>query len=198
MENRIAGILLAAGKSSRFGSPKLLQTLPDSRVPVVVQAAQNLHNVLTECFAVVRPEDSEIKTLLSPMGIELIENQDADLGLSSSIHCAIQRISESDAYTGFVIALADMPYIPPAIINQIAREISEGALLCAPKYHHKRGHPVGFSHSMTTELMKLSGDTGAKSLLEKYRHHLHIIDVSTDSVIRDINYPTDLLHNYEN
>jgi len=191
MNDKIAGILLAAGQSTRFGSNKLLQTLSDHQTPIAVQAAKNLVDILPGSVAVVRPEDSELKMLLAATGIELVENPHADLGISSSIRCGIEMLQQD--CKGWIIALADMPYIPAGIIRQVADAIQQGAVICAPQFNGQRGHPVGFSRQLKDDLLGLHGDFGAKSVIDKHRDQLVLIDVSSNTILRDIDYPADLV-----
>lgn len=195
MENNIVGILLAAGQSKRFGSQKLLQRIAEDQPPIAVQSAINLLEVLPNSIAVVRENDQELKSLLLKTGIQVVENPDARLGMSTSIHCAIESLIKSrpDA-KGWIIALADMPYIPPRIIKQIADTLLQGALIVAPEYNKQRGQPVGFSQQLRNELLNLKGDMGAKPIVEKHLSQLQLIEVSSNSVLHDIDTPLDLRH----
>lgn len=196
MTANIVGILLAAGKSTRFGGDKLLHKLADSQKAVGVQSAHNLLQALPSSVAVVRPEDSELISLLSATGIHIVENPDAELGMSSSIRCGIESVLNKKpdfggTVDGWVIALADMPRIPSEIIVNIVKQITDGALICAPQYNGKRGHPVGFSQQLTRELLKLHGDIGARILLEKYADQTKLIDSPAEEILLDIDYPED-------
>lgn len=192
MTKIVAGLLLAAGQSSRFGSNKLIHPVPGGNTPMVLQAAQNLLSALPNSFAVIRPDDDEVRSLLTTVDIGIIENPDADAGMSSSICCGVQKLVSGNNTIGCMVALADMPYIQPTIYTQVSASISSGKLICAPEYRSKRGHPVGFSHSLYSELLMLKKDVGAKSLINKYRDRLHLVSVDTDSILRDIDSPNDL------
>lgn len=197
MTNSIIGILLAAGQSSRFGSNKLLHTLPDTGLPIAMQAANNLLQAIPNSIAVVRPEDLELKSLLSDTNIQIIENRDANLGMSSSIRCAISADTEQQGErnedpAGYIIALADMPYIPTEVYQNVAKELLAGAMICAPQYHGERGHPVGFSIELKNELLSLSGDTGAKSIIDKYSDQLKLVASIGKEILKDIDYLNDV------
>jgi molybdenum cofactor cytidylyltransferase len=193
MTAQFAGILLAAGQSTRFGSNKLLQSLPHSNTPMVVQAALNLLAALPDSVAVVRDNDHAIKLLLGETGIRIIDNPDSNLGMSSSIRCGVKYYLQNPYIKGYVVALADMPYIPSQIFNQVADALQQGALIAAPEYTGRRGHPVGFSGRLTSDLLNLQGDTGAKALIEKYRHSLQLIEVDSETVLLDIDEPKDII-----
>ena len=128
MSDLPVGILLAAGQSSRFGQNKLVYQLPESQISMAVQSAQALLKVLPKSIAVVREDDQELKALLSITGISIVDNFQAETGISSSIRYGISASNSSTS--GWVIALADMPYIPDTIIRQIAKAVQQGALIC--------------------------------------------------------------------
>lgn len=194
MYKDIAGILLAAGKSTRFGSNKLLQQLPEHQTPMAVQSARNLLEVLPNSVAVVREDDQQLKSLLSETGINLVENPHTNLGMSSSIRCGIESASQLFPCTkGWILALADMPCIPAAIIKQVADSILHGTLIAAPEYKNQRGHPVGFSCQLRSELLTLTGDVGARLLIAKHSDQLYTFETNDEVVLRDIDRPQDLV-----
>jgi len=67
-----------------------------------------------------------------------------------------------------------------------------GATIAAPCWQGRRGHPVGFSQALGPELAALSGDEGAKILIQTYLEQLHIIDCDDSGILRDIDKPDDL------
>lgn len=93
-----------------------------------------------------------------------------------------------------MIALADMPWINPVTIAQVADALRSGAPIAAPAWQGQRGHPVGFSQAFGAELAALTGDGGAKSLIQVYRERVRLVDCADPGVLRDIDAPEDL-HN---
>ncbi|HEY5602619.1 MAG TPA: nucleotidyltransferase family protein [Gammaproteobacteria bacterium] len=191
MTVEIIGILLAAGHSTRFGGNKLLQPLPDTQIAMAVQAARTLCEVLPDSVAVVRDSDRELQLRLLETGIRVVENPDSHLGMSRSIRRGIENPYVPNA-SGWVIALADMPYIPALVIQQVVGALLRGALIAAPQFKKQRGHPVGFSRPLKAELLQLQGDTGAKPVIDKYRSQIQLIDTFSDAILRDIDYPQDV------
>jgi len=184
----VVGILLAAGSSTRFGSPKLLRSL-ENGIPLALRSAQNLLSAIPYSVAVIRKGDKTLRQLLSTTNINIIENPDAAEGISTSIVCGIQHHQPA---AGWVIALADMPYIPAQIIGEVANAVDSGASIAAPRYKNRRGHPVGFARHLASELLKLRGDSGAKAIIDNHNHVVQFIDVEDDGVLRDIDKPTDI------
>ena len=91
-----------------------------------------------------------------------------------------------------MVALADMPWILPSTIARVASAVAEGSPVAAPFHHGMRGHPVGFSAACFAALAALTGDDGAKSVVEAHRDMLARIDVDDDGTLCDIDTPADL------
>ncbi|MGH8671871.1 MAG: nucleotidyltransferase family protein [Burkholderiales bacterium] len=183
----VSGILLAAGCSTRFGNQKLLHPLPTG-IAMGVAALRNLRLAIQRVVVVVRAGDAILTELLAKEGAMVTPCRDAGLGLSASLIAGIRAVRDED---GWVIALADMPYIRPETIVQVATNIENGAALTAPVYHGRRGHPVGFAKEFYGELIKLTGDRGAQSLLEVYSDRLVLLTCDDPGVIKDIDTPED-------
>lgn len=184
----ICGIFLAAGTSTRFGSDKLLYPLGDGRA-VAVTALANLRAAIPQVIAVVRPGVPVLESGLSEAGAKVLLCANADQGMGVSLATAV---SASGSAAGWVIALADMPYIRPETIAIIAAALAAGAAIVAPAFRGERGHPVGFSAQFRGELEALRGDEGARSLLKQYAHLVQLIEVNDPGVCRDIDTPADL------
>ena len=190
------GILLAAGFSRRFGpSNKLLQTLPDGR-QIGLAAAENLIQAVPLSIAVLRPDNKELAELLQNAGLEIVfcHAQEMADSLSTAIRYSANFADTSANKTsaGYVIALADMPYINPLTISTVAQEISAGAAIAVPTYQGQRGHPVGFSAKFRSELEQLSGDEGARSILKRHADEIKLLTCDDAGILADIDTPADL------
>ena len=188
MGANICGILLAAGASKRFGSDKLLHPLA-GLTPVAAAALANLRSALPHVIAVVRPGATTLENLLSEAGATVILCTNADEGMGASLATAV---GASGDVAGWVIALADMPYILPATIGKIAASLAAGAAIVAPAYRGERGHPVGVSARFRAQLEALRVDEGARSVLTENPGLVKLIDVDDPGVCRDIDTPDDL------
>jgi molybdenum cofactor cytidylyltransferase len=185
---KVVGLLLAAGSASRFGSDKLLHVLVHS-VPIAIQSARHLRKEVERVLAVMRPGSAELQKLFEKEGIETVVCERADEGMGASLACAVRASGEVDAY---VIALADMPFIRPSSIEAVRDALLNGALLAAPYFRARRGHPVGISASFRKEMEQLAGDEGAKKILARHADKLVKIPVGDPGVVRDIDKPSDL------
>ncbi len=184
----IAGILLAAGSARRFGAPKLLHPLHDD-IPVAAAAAKALIQVLPNSLAVVKPGDHALIEIFTELGLHIVENPLADEGMGSSLAAGINVTTRAD---GWLIALADMPWIQPTTISTLAGRIENGASMVAPVYEGQRGHPVGFSSHWLQPLRGLCGDRGARDLITENSDALELLATEDAGVLRDIDYPHDL------
>ena len=191
MENsasEIVAILLAAGAGSRFGGDKLLHPLPDG-VAIGAHAARNLLAAGLGVTAVVRPGDFPLADMLEQEGCQVTVCRDAARGMAASL---AHGIAETRSAAGWVVALGDMPAIRPETVAGVVRALREGAEIAAPAYHGERGHPVGFSARFRDELLALSGDSGARAVLQRNAARVRLIDSGDPGVLHDIDRREDV------
>ncbi|MHB1478212.1 MAG: nucleotidyltransferase family protein [Acidithiobacillus ferrooxidans] len=184
----IAGILLAAGASRRFGFSKLLQPLADG-TPMALASARALREGTDRLIAVIRSEDKALARLFADHGVHVLPCPESSQGMGRSIACGVRASAEADAW---IIALADMPFIQKGTIQGVAELLRDGAVLAAPFYAGRRGHPVGFSRSLGSSLCKLEGDEGARSIVARHLDELRLYPCADPGVHGDIDTPEDL------
>lgn len=187
--NSIVGILLAAGAGSRFGSDKLSHRLPDG-TPLAVAAANRLLPVCEQVVAVLRPDRGELAAALTAVGCEIVLCPEAEQGMGHSLAAGVRASADA---AGWIVALADMPFIASSSHAAVAAALQAGASLAATQYRGRRGHPVGFARSWQAQLLALSGDQGGKTLLERQRQALTLCPVDDPGVLWDIDTPQDLI-----
>lgn len=185
---RIVGLLLAAGASRRFGADKLAHALPHG-VVVAVQAARHLKAELERVVAVVRPGSEATAQALAAEGCEVVVCEQADEGMGASLACGARAAGE---VAGYLVALADMPFVRPSSIAALRDALAGGAALVAPFFRTRRGHPVGIAGRFRAELEALRGDEGARGLLAAHAAELVKVPVGDPGVIRDIDTPADV------
>lgn len=184
----ITAILLAGGSAARFGGDKLLHPLEDG-VAIGAHAARNLIAAGLEVVAVVRAGDFPLYDMLEQEGCSVTFFQHAAQGLGASLAHGVDAARSAD---GWLIALGDMPRIRPGTIRRLEQALAEGAAIVAPVYRGERGHPVGFSAQFRDELMALSGDSGARAVLDRHRDKISLVDCDDPGVLFDIDRQDDL------
>jgi molybdenum cofactor cytidylyltransferase len=183
--------LLSAGSAVRFGANKLAATLPDG-TPVGVAALKNLAAAVDAVIAVVRPGDDLMASAFAANGARVTVCPTAHDGMGASLAWGVRG---APIAAGWIIALADMPWIDPGTIARVVAALRQGAVLAAPRCQGSRGHPVGVSGSFYGALAALSGDEGARHLLAAHAASVQLIEVNDAGVLRDIDTPADLISN---
>ena len=182
-----AAILLAAGSSQRFGAHKLLHLIDG--VPMALKSAITLQSALGAIFVGMRPQDALAPTLFGH-GLNVILCDRAVEGMGGTL-AQVVAAAPADA-SGYIIALADMPFIHVDSIRAVAAALQGGAKLAAPTYRGQRGHPVGLAASYRAELLALKGDAGARDIIRRDAAHLQLVDVDDPGVLWDVDTQADL------
>lgn len=182
------GVLLAAGRSTRFGSDKLIHPLPDG-TPIALASARALLAAMPRVVAAVSPENAVLGWLLAAEGIEVVAPPMLDEGMGTSIAACVAATADAP---GWVVALADMPFIRPSTIAAVRAALAAGSPLAAPVYRGSRGHPVGFGAKFRGALAALRGDEGARWLLHEHRDELGLVECADPGIVRDVDRPGDL------
>ncbi len=185
---RIQGIVLAAGRGSRFGADKLLVPLADGRA-MVLHSAERLRAVLPNTLIVVRPGAGALLDLLVQNRLPHVVAANAELGMGHSVAAAVAATPQAQAW---LIALADMPYVQPHTLARLIAALEGGAQLVAPRFHGRRGNPVGFGAPFRDALLELRGDAGARFIVQQHAAQMQWIEVDDPGVVHDIDTPADL------
>lgn len=186
------GILLAAGFGQRFQTEsktqedKLLATLRNDKT-VLLQSAEVLIQALPNSIAVVQAHQIERINILNALGFHVIKSERAQNGMAYAIADAVEA---SHAASGWLIALADMPWVSVTLIKTILAKMEHPNSVVAPRFNHQRGQPVAFGKNWYDQLVNLKGDKGARELLIKA--NIHWVDWHDASIFQDIDTPNDL------
>lgn len=189
------GILLAAGFGRRFQSKtesqpdKLLTSLPNDDKPILWHSANALITALPNSIAVVQPHQTARIKILQALGFSIIESKRAEHGMGSAIADAI---SASENANGWIIALADMPWVTADLIHKISVHLINSTSIVAPRFNDKRGQPVAFGAAWREQLRHLEGDVGARELLKTAS--INWIDWHEDSIHRDVDTINDVTY----
>lgn len=192
---RVAGLLLAAGESSRMG--RLKQLLPlgeDTLLNRVLREA--LSSDLDRVVLVLGHRAGEIVQSLGDLAesekLLMVENRRYKRGISSSIAAGLSRVEKTHDHV--MILLADMPDIRADLIDRLLRRcLTSGSPLGAVEVGGKRSHPVFFSRRLYPELNRLKGDEGARGLFRTHRDEVCLVKADDFYDDRDL----DTLEDYE-
>lgn len=188
MNKAPAGILLAAGQSARFGSNKLLHPVTDNK-PMLLVSAEKLASVMPGSIVVISEQLISFTAQLEQMGLRVVVNEQAEQGMGSSIACGVGASQDAG---GWLIMLADMPYIKTETIMLLADKLENGTKIIAPIYNKQRGHPVGFDRCYKNELLALNKDTGARQVIKNQQSQLELLKVNDAGVIMDVDRTSDV------
>ncbi len=189
MSKNPVGILLAAGSSQRFGSNKLLYPILND-TPMLLLSAKKLAEALPGSLAVINKNLTSYKPQLEQLGLEVVINAQAEKGMGASIACGVKHSLDA---SGWLITLADMPYIKIATLSLLANKLKDGGDIVAPEYKQQRGHPVGFSASYKDELLALNKDVGARDIIRQYYDQVQLIETDDQGAIQDIDHKDEIL-----
>lgn len=185
------GILLAAGRGRRFDPAgqrnKLLQPLAEETVVEI--SARKLLAATSRVVAVVRPSDGGVAARLAALGCDVTVCLDADSGMAASLTHAI-RHSLALQPQAWLVALGDMPWVDPATLRRLVDALAAGAGIAAPVLDGRRGNPVGFGAVHLDALLALTGDAGARQLLQTFP--VTEVPVDDPGIFRDIDLPSDI------
>lgn len=183
--SRVAAIVLAAGRSSRLPANKLLALLAGK--PVI------RHTVEAVCASAASPvivvtghQADAVRQAVTGLPVSIAENVSFADGLSSSLICGVNSLPRG--IDGFVVALGDMPFVPPTVIDAMIAAFAPeaGRAVVVPVYQRRRGNPVLWSARFMGEFRGLTGDQGAKRLMALHGDLVYELEVDTDSVLTDL------------
>lgn len=192
---KVAGLILAAGTSSRMGRPK--QLLPVEGVSLLdLVLGEALNSELNLVVLVLGYKAEEIKkglkTEIHHPKLKIIENRDYREGISTSIIAGLSEVEE--AYDHCMIILADMPQIKANLINHLLHQYLASHLpLGSIKIKDRRSHPVIFERKLYPEIHQLQGDLGARNLFVKYSGQACFVEPEEYYNDMDIDTPDDYL-----
>jgi molybdenum cofactor cytidylyltransferase len=191
LEPFFEAVVLAAGSGSRFGGGKLTAAWDAG---VLVQGA------LAAAFAapvrsvtVVIGADAEAVAAAArdfdPRAL-IVHAADHAEGMGASLRTGIASLP-ADAAGAFVF-LGDMPRAPHSVLRPMAEAVLAGAEAAAPVFGGRRGNPVLLSRSLFPALLALTGDAGARGVLQELGDRLALIDSPDDGVLFDVDVREDL------
>jgi CTP:molybdopterin cytidylyltransferase MocA len=185
----IAGLVLAAGTGSRFGGAKVVAPLHGTAIVRHV-VARLLDAGLTPVVVVAGSDRDAIAHALEGADVEVIVNPNPESGLSSSLRLGVDALPD---YVGaFVVALGDQPLIEPAVVRSLIDAWNQSNVAAVvPEYRDGRGNPVLFDATLRRRMAGLTGDVGARHLLEQLGDRVGRVSVDANAP-RDVDTRADL------
>ena len=192
-KKHIGAIVLAAGSSRRYGADKRRYLLPTGEFLLertIRNIANNLDEVLNKILVVLRADDTEFAEALTSRidnpNIVYFCAPNSSQGMGSSLADSISQISNWEAA---LVCLGDMPLLQSQTLQALLSAYTEHPLNAAPiiipTHQTRRGHPVVFDAAYFTELSHLSGDQGAKSILQAHKSEVVELAVEDASILKD-------------
>ncbi|GLK78174.1 4-diphosphocytidyl-2C-methyl-D-erythritol kinase [Methylopila jiangsuensis] len=186
---RIAGIVLAAGRSRRMGGPnKLLETV-DGR-PMARHAAEAAVAAgLSEVVVVVGHQREQVMAALDGLPVRFVANPDFADGLSTSLRAGLAALAPgTDAA---LVALGDMPRVGPDLIRRLvaAFDPAAGAHAVLPVHDGARGNPVLWGRRFFPELMAVTGDVGGRALIGPNADWVREVEIADAAPVTDVDTP---------
>ena len=202
-----AAIILAAGSSSRMGGGRHKLLLPLDDRPVLAHVIDaTLASQARPIIVVLGHQSDQVRSQIKHYTIHhdiiLVENTHYLQGMSTSLRIGIQTIltngyrkdTLSYRVDSALIMLGDQPLITPRVIDTLITAYrTAGTPIVAPLYNGKRGSPVLFDKNLFAELIEVTGDEGGRTVLERHRHEVALIEIG-DALA---NYDVDTWEAYE-
>ncbi len=185
---RTAGIVLAAGESTRFGLPK--QLLDWKGKPFVRHATETaLHAGLEPVVVVTGFHHADVESCLKDLPVMIVHNVDYAQGQSFSIKAGIAALPADTGAAVFL--LADQPQIPGEVIRALteAHARSLSPILAPLVREERRANPVLFDKAAFPALLQLTGDVGGRAIFDKFR--VEYLPWHDDILLFDVDQPED-------
>jgi molybdenum cofactor cytidylyltransferase len=185
----IAGVVLAAGRSSRMGGPnKLLAEIGGKPLVRIVTDAV-LASRARPVVVVTGHQRERVEAALAGLPVQFVHNPHFAEGLGTSLKAGIAALpGEPD---GAIVCLGDMPQVDAALIDRLigAFDPEGGALVVIPAIDGKRGNPVVWSRRFFPDLMAVEGDVGARYLIGRYTEAVAEVPVTGKAALTDVDTP---------
>jgi molybdenum cofactor cytidylyltransferase len=192
LANEIAAIILAAGRSTRFagdqpGTTKLVAELNGK--PLVRHVAEAaLASKARPVIVVTGHAREQVQEALAGVPLQFVHNKDFATGLASSLRTGIAVVPNEAA--GAVLLLGDMPLVTAILIDQLVRGLDENpdADAIVPVTEGRRGNPVLLARPLFPAVGQLTGDQGARRLLQDAA--IHVIETATEGEAASVDIDT--------
>ena len=191
--HRIAGLVLAAGRSTRMGGPNKLLEEINGRPLVRIVTEQVLASRAKPVTVVTGHQRERVERALAGLPVAFAHDPDYAEGLSTSLKTGIAAVAAEAG--GAVVTLGDMPQVSAALIDRLIGSFDpeRGALVVVPTIAGKRGNPVVWARRFFPDLMTVEGDVGARHLIGSYPEAVVEVPVEDAAALTDVDTPEALI-----
>ena len=192
----ISAIILAAGVSRRMGKENKL-FLPLGGEALVAKLVKSVcDSNVSQVLVVLGHEAEQVKLQLDNFPLSFVYNPYFSEGMTTSIKSGIKEISQK--CDGFLICLADMPFIGTTEIDKLINaytqnRIKEKRLIIVPVFRGQRGNPVLFSRDFQNDILDHKTFSGCKGVIMNNSESVMEIEMNNDNILLDV----DTLEDYQ-
>ena len=189
----VAGVILAAGESSRYGEPKqLLDWKGEPFIRVVAKRA--LEAGLSPVIVVTGANAEQVESAVKDLDVNIVRNNEWESGQASSIRAGTLALTPAplplgEGFAGSCIfLLVDQPQVTTSILQALMEKHAEGLYpIVAPMVMDRRANPVLFDRRTFADLLTLEGDTGGRAIFHKYK--VEYLPWHDDRLLLDVDTP---------
>jgi molybdenum cofactor cytidylyltransferase len=187
VQERVAGVILAAGESTRFGRPK--QLLDWKGQPFVHAVAKTaLAAGLDPVIVIIGANADRVRTAVQGLDVRILQNDDWRNGQSSSIRKGVEALKNESHAGGAIFLLVDQPQVTQSILQALVEKHAEGLYpVVAPLVIEQRANPVLFDRATFADLLELTGDIGGRAIFHK--HRVEYLPWHDDRLLLDVDTP---------
>jgi molybdenum cofactor cytidylyltransferase len=190
---RVAGIVLAAGASTRMGpeTNKLLEEVGGAAL-VCWAVDALLAAGAAPVLVVTGYDEAGVRRALDARNARVVHHADWVEGMGGSIARGIRELrATAPECEGVLVCVGDLPALRAEHVRPLLRAFASAPrdAICIPTHEGRRGHPVLFAAAHLAELGALAGEEGARSLLERHREALIEVEVGSEAILRDVDTP---------
>jgi molybdenum cofactor cytidylyltransferase len=184
----IAGLILAAGESSRMGTPKATLTYRGRTfLEGIVQTLQE--GGLERIVVVLGHQAEDIQRQIRIEAAQVVINPDYRSGQTSSLQVGLRSLIADDL-EAVLLCLVDHPAVAAETVRRIGATFRQcGAPVVIPTCQGRRGHPVLIGRQVFGELLGLACDAGADSVVRRYRPATQFVEVEDEGIVMDVDDP---------
>ena len=188
----ISTIILAAGKSSRMGQPKMLLPWGDRTVLThVISVFQNAE--VEDILVVTGGFREQVEELVSGSNVKTVFNNEFEKSeMLTSIQCGLRALTRQTQ--AVLIGLGDQPQVQEGTVRKVCEAFRESkSNLVVPSYRMRRGHPWLVARPLWEEILEMQPPQSPRDLLNGHTQEIEYVTIDNPSIMQDLDTPEDYL-----